>query len=188
MGYKAQGAVTFALQAIISQDTAAANQVIADDEDIDALEVDRTGMIILASFAPVANDLKNILSFLRLAGLYERIGDEAVSIARHANKLAKATPLLPETYLLEPLAQPMSRHFRALNAAVASFNQAEIALMLPQLNDLHAQARTLSKQIIALPDTQPDNLLHLTELIFVSRSLERVAYSLQRIAEEATRA
>lgn len=77
---------------LLQQNESSANRVIADDEELDELEmtVDREGLHLLAFFSPVASDLKVVLASLRMSSMYERIGDEAVTIAKRANRLNKA--------------------------------------------------------------------------------------------------
>lgn len=53
------------------------------------MTVDREGLHLLAFFSPVASDLKVVLASIRMSSMYERIGDEAVTIAKRANKLNK---------------------------------------------------------------------------------------------------
>ena len=84
MAYKAQSALDLAAAGLLQQNESSANRVIADDEELDELEmtVDREGLHLLAFFSPVASDLKVVLASLRMSSMYERIGDEAVTIAK----------------------------------------------------------------------------------------------------------
>ena len=77
---------------------------IADDEEIDQLEkqVDKDGIDLLLRFQPVASDLRRVVSAMKLSSNLERMGDQAVNIARKARKLNQH-PALPETELIEPM-------------------------------------------------------------------------------------
>src|SRR5215813_12999950 len=77
---------------------------IADDEEIDQLEkqIDKDGVDILLRFQPVASDLRRVVSAMKLSSNLERMGDQAVSIARKARKLNQH-PALPEVALIEPM-------------------------------------------------------------------------------------
>lgn len=68
MAYKAQSALDLAVAGLLQQDEDPANQAIADDEELDELEmaVDREGMHLLAFFSPVASDLRVVLASIRL--------------------------------------------------------------------------------------------------------------------------
>ena len=65
------------------------NTVIADDEEVDTLEVqiDREGINVMLRFQPVASDMRDVISTMKLSVNLERIADQAVNIARRARKL-----------------------------------------------------------------------------------------------------
>src|ERR1700709_1178312 len=79
MGGLAELSVTEAMEALVSGDEDLARAVIARDRKIDALEadVDRLTIRVLALRAPMADDLREVISALRIAGVIERIGDYA---------------------------------------------------------------------------------------------------------------
>ena len=84
MAYKAQSALDLAAAGLLQQNESASNQAIAEDEELDELEmtVDREGLHLLAFFSPVASDLKVVLASIRMSSMYERIGDEAGRLPR----------------------------------------------------------------------------------------------------------
>src|SRR6266576_3360519 len=77
---------------------------IADDEEIDQLEIqiDKDGIDLLLRFQPVASDLRRVVSAMKLSSNLERIADQATNIARKARKLNKH-PALPEIELIRPM-------------------------------------------------------------------------------------
>lgn len=186
MAYKAQSALDLAAAGLLQQNEAAANQAIADDEELDELEmtVDREGMHLLAFFSPVASDLKVVLASIRLSAMYERIGDEAVTIAKRANRLNRR-PRIRETTRMEPVYQEMAEQFRAVNRAVSSRDAEALAEALPLLEALGMRTQSLTDMLTRLPEHYQDNLVSVADLIFVGRSLERIAEGLQKIAAEA---
>ncbi|MFX7854027.1 PhoU domain-containing protein, partial [Acinetobacter baumannii] len=58
--------------------------VIANDRLIDALEMDveRLAVRLIALRAPLADDLREVVAAMKIAGVLERIGDYAKNIAR----------------------------------------------------------------------------------------------------------
>jgi phosphate transport system protein len=80
-------AVGRATTALLDADLALAQSVIAADEQIDALQVDleERSLALLARQAPVATDLRTIVTGLRMSADLERMGD----LARHVAKLAR---------------------------------------------------------------------------------------------------
>ena len=184
MAYKAQSALDLAVAGLLQQDEDPANQAIADDEELDELEmaVDREGMHLLAFFSPVASDLRVVLASIRLSAIYERMGDESVTIAKRANKLNKR-PRLREAGLVEPVYRELAEQFRAVNKAVSSWEA--LASLAPGLASLAEKTGTLTETFARLPEHYRDNLASVADLIFIGRSLERVAEGLQKVAAEA---
>nr|MBA3651836.1 phosphate transport system regulatory protein PhoU [Chthoniobacterales bacterium] len=90
-----------ALDGLLQRDEELCATAIADDEEIDQLEkqVDKDGIDLLLRFQPVASDLRRVVSAMKLCSNLERMGDQAVSIARKARKLNKH-PALPEVELI----------------------------------------------------------------------------------------
>ena len=186
MAYKAQSALDLAVAGLLQQDEDPANQVIADDEELDELEmaVDREGMHLLAFLSPVASDLRVVLASIRLSAIYERMGDESVTIAKRANKLNKR-PRLREAGLVEPVYRELAEQFRAVNKAVSSWDAPALASLAPGLASLAEKTGTLTETFARLPEHYRDNLASVADLIFIGRSLERVAEGLQKVAAEA---
>lgn len=185
MAYKAQSALDLAAAGFLQQNESAANQAIADDDELDDLEitVDREGLQVLAFFSPVASDLKVVLASLRMSSMYERIGDEAVTIAKRANRLNKR-PHIREASLADPVYREMAERFREVNKAVFSWNGKALDELVPALEVLAEHAASLTEAFARLPEQYQDNLGSVADLIFVSRSLERMAEGLQKVVAE----
>ena len=98
-------AINGAGDALLKQDVEAAQSVIDGDIEIDALESSVIDQCIrlLAKQNPVATDLRVVVSTLRLAATFERMGDLAKHIAEAARRIypepalpAEATELFTE--------------------------------------------------------------------------------------------
>lgn len=79
-------AITKATAAFATSDVALADQVIEEDAYIDelALSLDELTIAIMAQQAPVAKDLRIVVSALRISASLERMGDMAEHIAQLA--------------------------------------------------------------------------------------------------------
>ena len=75
-----------AVDALVRRDSMAASQVIADDKKIDELEEQVSNLVIrlLALRQPMANDLRHIVSALKISSDLERIGDYAKNVSKRA--------------------------------------------------------------------------------------------------------
>ena len=94
MAQDVRKAINGAGDALLNQNLEAAQAVIDGDIEIDALEssvIDQC-VKLLAKQNPVATDLRVVVSTLRLAATFERMGD----LARHIAEAADAQPLFAE--------------------------------------------------------------------------------------------
>ncbi len=161
------------------------NTSIADDEEIDALEiqVDREGIDIMLRFHPFASDLRNVIAAMKMSVNLERVADQAVGIARRARKL-NARPALPETAALDPL----FRHAMSMvQDAVKAYadNDLELARTLkPRDRELDAMNRDFANRVTDLMPKYPDLIQGYLELIFIARFLERIGDQATNIAED----
>lgn len=88
-----------AVEAIHQNDVALAETVLAQDDDVDEMErrIEAQCIRLLALQQPMARDLRQVESALKVITDLERIGDHAVDIAKIARKLTQ------EFYLKAPL-------------------------------------------------------------------------------------
>jgi phosphate transport system protein len=80
------GAMGRATTALLSANLELAEEVIADDDRVDAIqhELDNKTLDVMARQQPVASDLRNLVTSLRMSADFERMGDFAHHIARIA--------------------------------------------------------------------------------------------------------
>ena len=84
MGGVAESQLGAAIEAVMTRDTELAAHVVEGDVKVDQLEreLDNLAIRLLALRQPVARDLREIFSALKVSSDLERIGDYAESIAR----------------------------------------------------------------------------------------------------------
>ncbi len=84
LGLMAEQAVTGAMRALLGEDESVATDVIAGDDRIDAFFValEERAYALVAQQAPVAADLRFLMSSLRVMADYEKTGDRAVAVAK----------------------------------------------------------------------------------------------------------
>lgn len=84
IGAMAQDAVAGALGALIGSDQELAQEVVSHDDRLDALFValEERAYALVAQQAPVATDLRFLMSALRVMADYEKTGDRAVAVAK----------------------------------------------------------------------------------------------------------
>src|ERR1700704_3505680 len=94
MGSYAESAVSLAVQSLTERDDQLARQVQENDDIMDQFEIDIDDMAInLLAKAPLATDLRLITVAMKISQNLERVGDEAVKIAKRARDLSQEPPV-----------------------------------------------------------------------------------------------
>lgn len=86
MGSRAERMVGDAVKALLKKDLTLAREVVDSDGILDRmeLEIHSTAIVIIAREAPVAKDVRLIAAVMGISSELERVGDDAVSIAKKA--------------------------------------------------------------------------------------------------------
>ena len=94
MGGLVETQILEAAQALINRDLELAKKVRSDDKVVDQLEgqIDDKALRTLALRQPLAGDLRQVISALKIAANLERIGDYAKNIAKRTGVLADSAP------------------------------------------------------------------------------------------------
>jgi len=175
-----------ALKGLFNRDDNLCVTAIADDEEIDQLEmqIDKDGVAILLRFQPVASDLRRVVSAMKLSSNLERIADQATNIARRARKLNQHPPLSEVELLI-----PMRAHAMAMfKDSVDAFAREDVELaraIVPRDQALDDLNRVVSRKLIERMTKDRDQLRGYLNLMFVARHLERVGDHATNIAEDA---
>ncbi|MFC4993488.1 phosphate signaling complex protein PhoU [Rubritalea tangerina] len=185
IGCLAQQNLENALQGLFERNGELCNKVIAEDEDVDQLEIaiDEDGIMLMSKYRPFASDLRIVVASMKITNVIERISDHAVSIAKRSRKLIR-TPELPEVSLIEPIFQHANTMLTDALNAYSDGNQ-ELAIKVinadPELNKLHKKA---TKQLTKCLEGEAEEHKAYLHLVFISRWLERVGDLAVNIAED----
>jgi phosphate transport system protein len=164
-----------AVEAVCSQDTELADEVIAFDDDIDSqyFEVEQGIELLLARQTPVASDLRLVLAMLKDNLHLERMGDLCVTIAK-LTKLTQGLP--PDDTLLTGFREMGERAEQMIRVAVESLESRdqELAESLLELDELIDRAnRRVVNRLLEIGGDQETREWGL-RMILVSRCLERI--------------
>jgi phosphate transport system protein len=168
-------AVRGAVEALVSQDGALADEVIAFDDEVDQryFAVEEGVQSLLARQTPVAVDLRLVLALLHVNLHLERMADYCVTVA----KLVKLAPRVEEGNVLEEGFREMgARAEEMVLAALESFASRDLegAERLVEMDELIDRAnRRVTGTVLSLghdPAQQEWGL----RMLLASRSLERI--------------
>ena len=173
------------IKGLMERDDDWCNNCIADDEEIDLLEmqIDHEGIEVMSRFHPFASDLREVISSIKIGANIERVADQAVNIARRARKLNEQ-PELTELHLLD---NPIRLSLEMFADAVRAFAErnAELAVELKSRDkELDRLNKELTDTLINRMQDDSPNLPSYLNLIFISRCLERIGDHACNIAED----
>ena len=175
-----------AFEALLKRDSELCDHVVAEDEEIDILEkqVDQGGVNLLLRFHPVASDMREVVSAMKISANLERIADQSVTIGRRAKRLNNR-PAVRELALLEPPYRLAVTIFRDSMRAFADADY-ELARTL-KLEDrkLDALTNDVNEKLVERASLDPELVPSYVDLIFVARALERVGDHATNIAEDS---
>jgi len=171
--------------AVLQRDPSAAERIMKADDLVDDLEIalDERATEVLALQSPMAKDLRQIMTTLKVANDLERIGDHGVNVSRAARRLASmdALPEIPEI-------EEMIEHTRGMLAdALAAFvsRNAGTARMVCVRDDKVDNLRSsLFRILVTHMLEDPRRISPALELLLISQNLERVADLCTNVAEE----
>jgi phosphate transport system protein len=186
MGELASTATRRSVEALVDRDDAKASEVIAGDDPIDALylRIDHDVLQMLALQSPVATQLRLVSAILHSCLHLERIGDQAVTIA----KLHLATRDLPPSRALLQQLDEMGTHVVGMIRTVLEAfrtRDLELCLELPKMDDpVDRLNRATHLEALKLAD-DARSLEWGLHMNLVARALERVGDNAVDIAEQA---
>lgn len=186
MGEKAIANVNLAMRAMLDSDLATAKKVRAADDRIDEIEkqIDEEVARYIGLRAPVARDLRLLFVAIKASHDLERVGDEAASIAKRTAKILKAggtTDDLGRLPRMCELAVGMLRD--ALHCFIDEDATRAIAIS-ERDEEVDSLNRENFRYFIDLMKDNSDLVDFGTEMVFISKSMERIADHAQNIAEE----
>jgi phosphate transport system protein len=178
--------VQMAVRAVLQRDRVIAEGVEHRDADIDHQEVtiEEECLKILALHQPVAIDLRLIIASLKMNNDLERIGDEAVTIARQAAALA-AEPAEEIPFDLAGMWSKTQAMLRDSLDALVNMDTRLAADVCARDDEVDQIKRDFRLQAEKLIRAEPQRVGTLQRLLAVSRSLERIADLATNIAEDA---
>ena len=185
MGTTAIEQVKRSVQALVEGDIGLADQVIAVDDELDQLEIkiDEEAVRYMSLRAPIATELRLVIVGMKASHDLERVGDEAVGIAKRAVRLAAEPPLKPYVDIPRMSAMALEMLRDALDCLFHQDADKAVAVIRrdEQVDQLNKQ---LYRELTSFMIEKPGTISRAIELMFISKSLERIADHATNIAEE----
>ena len=186
MAEQVSRSLEMAVRGLTERNSTLCDQVIADDAEVELLEmkIDEEGLRIMTLYQPVDTDLRRVISVMKVSGNLERVGDQAVSIARRARKMNRNLEIA-ETRLVEPVYKKAIDLLQKSLGAFAEGNLEHALEIRGEDAELNEAQKSVSKQLTSRMENDSDRIKDYLDLQFIVRWLERVGDHAKNIAEEA---
>jgi len=184
MGGLAEVAIGEAMTALVRGDDQLASEVVARDKRIDALEieVDKLAVRIIALRAPMADDLREVIAALKIAGVVERIGDYAKNIAKRVGKIEDRKRFEPLT-LLPTMGDLAAAMVRDVLTAYAARDPVLAAEVVARDDKVDAFYDSIFRNFVSYMIEKPETISTAAQLLFVARNIERIGDHATNVAE-----
>jgi len=184
MSHRVEELVDTAVALAVRQDGADPSDVWEGDEAVDREEVaiEEQCVELLALHQPMATDLRQIVTILKINNDLERIGDHAVNVANAVDRLREIgefPPIPPELEEMSRLSRGMLRD--ALDAFIHRSDEEAVDVLRrdDRVDDLHESVFR-----VMLTHMLDRNVSSCLQVILISQNLERIADLATNIGED----
>jgi phosphate transport system protein len=185
MGGLAERLLAQAFDALERRDPQLAEAAVASDRAIDLLERELQEQTIhmIARRQPMANDLRHIMTVLKIAGDLERIGDLAKNIGKRALAVSGENHPKPLMTGFKHMTELAMRQLKDVLDAYAE-RDADKALGVWRRDErIDAMYNSLFREMLTYMMEDPRNIGLCTHLLFGAKNIERVGDHTTNIAE-----
>jgi phosphate transport system protein len=185
MGGYAEKSVVDSIGALLKRDVSLAQMVIALDGTIDALQrtIEDNAIVVIARRQPLALDLRELVSAIRVSNDLERIGDLGKNIAKRA--VAVVSEQQPKQLMLG-LKHMGELALGQLKEVLDAFieRDADRALKVWYKDEeIDAMYNSLFRELLPYMMEDPRNIGLCTHLLFGAKNIERIGDHATNIAE-----
>ncbi len=173
------------VQALTRRDTVLATKVIESDREVNELQRGIRGRCIntMALQAPVARDLRELVTVQLVINELERMGDHAVGIARQTKRIHDYEPL-PIMGRFTELCTLVSAQVRDCIQAFIDVNVQQARAICVRDDEIDHRYRTIFSDLLAEMTKDPNLAQPVTSLLFAAHDLERIGDRVTNICED----
>ena len=177
MGDLVEEQIELAIKAFTTSDQELAEQVIKQDNQIDAMEItlDRECMQIMALRQPTAFDLRLMMAVLKIINELERVGDLAEHIAKMAISISDIESYKNDPYYeLKHMAELVKTMLHDALDAFARMTIEQVPAITGKDDNVDREYASIIRQQITYMMEDPRNITRTLNVLWAVRSLERI--------------
>jgi phosphate transport system protein len=184
MGGVAEAQLAGAIEALVRRDSDLAQRVVAGDAAIDQmdLELDENAIRTLALRQPMANDLREVISSLKISSDLERIGDYAKNVAKRTLALNQLPPH-ESARSIPRMAKLVQAIIKDVLDAYANHDPNRALDVWYRDEEVDEMYTALFRELLTYMMEDPRNITPCTHLLFIAKNIERIGDHATNIAE-----
>ena len=184
MGALVEDIIETAVTALRTQDVDLAGKIYDKDDEIDQLELDieKECMMLLALQQPLAKDLRTIASALKIITDLERMGDNAVNIAKVTLEIGK-TPIMKPLVDIPKMASITQEMIKLSLEAFVNEDMALAEKVVERDEEVDGLYDRVINDILEIISEKKEFTKQGIKLMFIGRYLERMADHSTNICE-----
>ncbi|MGO4573250.1 phosphate signaling complex protein PhoU [Microvirga sp. 2TAF3] len=185
MGGIAEKMLVDAIDALVRSDMPLAQTVIASDSRLDVLqrEVEESAILTIARRQPLAVDLRETISAIRVSGDVERIGDLAKNIAKRALAIGGQFQAHKIVVGVQHMSDLVLGQLKDVLDAYAQQDTAKALDVWQRDGAIDALYTSLFRELLTYMMEDPRNISFCTHLLFCAKNIERIGDHTTNIAE-----
>jgi phosphate transport system protein len=185
MGGLAEKEISDSVDALATRDSELARRVITIDAMIDALQhdIEDKAILTIARRQPMAVDLREIVSALRVANDLERIGDLAKNIGKRVIALNGEFPPPKLIRGVEHMAELVLSQLKDVLDAYGRRDVAKAVAVWKGDEEVDAMCTSLFRELLTYMMEDPRNISFCIHLMFCAKNIERMGDHATNIAE-----
>jgi phosphate transport system protein len=180
-----ESAIARSMQALTQRDAVLAEGVVASDGEVNELQrtIRSRCINVIALQAPVARDLRELITVQLVINELERMGDHAVGISKQALRI-RDYEISPVAYELSELAKLVRQQVRACIQAFVDVNVQQAREICMKDDEIDEQYRTIFDEVLGLMTRDASMAPLATSLLFIAHDLERIGDRVTNICED----
>jgi phosphate transport system protein len=185
IGGLAEQQIERGMEALTRGDTDVAQDVIATDKRIDAIqrEIEEKSIRMIARRQPMAHDLREIITAIRIASDLERVGDLAKNIGKRVMALQGQAQPPKLMHGVEHMSELASQQLKSVLDAYAARDLTEAHAVWRRDSEIDALYTSLFRELLTYMMEDPRNISMCTHLLFCAKNIERIGDHATNIAE-----
>ncbi len=186
MGGLVEEQIIHAIDALATGNTELADQVIANDHRVNALEVaiDEDCSHIIARRQPTAGDLRIVMMIVKTITDLERIGDEAAKIARMTKLIyAKDAVSAPRFLEIKHMGNLVLEMLRKSLDAFARLEVSSAGQIARQDIQVDEEFRLVLRHLITFMMEDPRTISVAIDILFAAKAIERMGDHAKNMSE-----